>query len=98
MTATGYSPAVIAGALRTYALGGLGGVVFYALNLPAPFMLGSVLFCWVIGGLFKPISRRLDLQVELLGAAAERRSAAGRRLAGPRGSERLSEVRRRSTK
>ena len=65
MTATGYSPAVIAGALRTYALGGLGGVVFYALNLPAPFMLGSVLFCWVIGGLFKPISRRLDPAPEL---------------------------------
>ena len=30
MTASGYSPAVIFGALRTYALGGLGGVVFYA--------------------------------------------------------------------
>ena len=35
MVSSGYSPSVIAGALRTYALGGLGGLVFYALNLPA---------------------------------------------------------------
>lgn len=60
MVSSGYSPSVIAGALRTYALGGLGGLVFYALNLPAPFMLGSVLFCWIIGGLFKPVSRQLN--------------------------------------
>ena len=65
MNRAGFAPAVIAGALRTYALGGLGGVVFYALNMPAPFMLGSVLFCWVIGGVFKPVSRALDPAPEI---------------------------------
>ena len=61
MTATGYSPAVIAGALRTYALGGLGGVVFYALNLPAPFMLGSVLQLVVVVYYLKQNSHQLVL-------------------------------------
>ena len=65
MNVSGFAPTILAGALRTYALGGLGGIVFYALNLPAPFMLGSVLFCWIIGGLFKPVSRMLDPAPEL---------------------------------
>lgn len=32
-------------------IGALGGLVFYFLSLPAPFMLGSMITCWVVGGL-----------------------------------------------
>jgi len=35
----------------TLAIGGLGGLLFYFLSLPAPFMLGSMLSCWALGGL-----------------------------------------------
>ena len=48
------------GVLATYALGGFGGLVFYALGLPAPFMLGSVVFAWVVGGLIRPLAAYLD--------------------------------------
>ncbi|MAW35981.1 MAG: hypothetical protein CBD00_02720 [Rhodospirillaceae bacterium TMED140] len=48
------------GILATFALGGAGGLLFFALNLPAPFMLGSVVCCWVVGGLIRPLSRLMD--------------------------------------
>ena len=46
--------------LATFALGGAGGLMFFALNLPAPFMLGSVVGCWLIGGLIRPLSRLMN--------------------------------------
>lgn len=37
----------------TLTLGGVGGLAFYFLGAPAPFMLGSMLVCWCVGALIR---------------------------------------------
>ena len=38
----------------------VGGLLFYWIGAPAPFMLGSLLICWVTAALIKPLRHRMD--------------------------------------